>query len=368
MVMFTTRIGPTAWRDVVKATHQLVSDLTTSPIEVLTVKTFDMDIDEDDDFYAPEETILELKTEPDKPETYPEAKTEQDDGGLEEGEEEDDGDEDDSGDSDIDIITERKDGNKTTLTTHSKYADTRNISQRNASNQVSIKPTSSKKVFTKSTTPQVSSAELPGIATSKIDVDAKPIYEPAGKRITQLNIDEDLPDNEKPWRRPGTDITDYFNYGFDEFTWALYASKQEAVRSEYSADKIALNSKKLFEDMNMMMAMGAMPPMVPSAPATGQMPGMEGMDMQAMLQQMVAAGVDPTQMDSTALFAVMQGNPGTAGGSAGNQGGNQVQGFGAQVNFGQTQNQYGFDQGIANANDNRNRGGNFGRGRGRRGW
>lgn len=32
--------------------------------------------------------------------------------------------------------------------------------------------------------------DLPGIATSKIDVNAKPIYEPAGKPITQVNIDE----------------------------------------------------------------------------------------------------------------------------------------------------------------------------------
>jgi pre-mRNA 3'-end-processing factor FIP1 len=35
-----------------------------------------------------------------------------------------------------------------------------------------------------------SGADLPGISTSKIDVNAKPIYEPAGKPITQVNIDE----------------------------------------------------------------------------------------------------------------------------------------------------------------------------------
>lgn len=33
-------------------------------------------------------------------------------------------------------------------------------------------------------------ADLPGIATSKIDVNAKPIYEPAGKPITQVDIDQ----------------------------------------------------------------------------------------------------------------------------------------------------------------------------------
>lgn len=38
--------------------------------------------------------------------------------------------------------------------------------------------------------PLTSGADLPGIATSKIDINAKPIYEPAGKPITQVNIDE----------------------------------------------------------------------------------------------------------------------------------------------------------------------------------
>lgn len=35
-------------------------------------------------------------------------------------------------------------------------------------------------------------ADLPGIATSKIDVNAKPVYEPAGKPITQVDIDQGI--------------------------------------------------------------------------------------------------------------------------------------------------------------------------------
>lgn len=38
-------------------------------------------------------------------------------------------------------------------------------------------------------TQQVSGKDLPGVATSKIDVNGKPVYEPAGKPITQVNID-----------------------------------------------------------------------------------------------------------------------------------------------------------------------------------
>jgi hypothetical protein len=51
----------------------------------------------------------------------------------------------------------------------------------------------------------------------------------------------------------------------------------------------------MFEDMNMMMAMGAMPGMMPGAAPGAQMPGMEGIppEMQQMMQQMMASGVDP---------------------------------------------------------------------------
>jgi pre-mRNA 3'-end-processing factor FIP1 len=167
-----------------------------------------------------------------------------------------------------------------------------------------------------------------------------------------------LQENEKPWRRPGTDISDYFNYGFDEFTWALYASKQETLRSEYDQEKIAQNNKKMFDDMSMMM-MGGMPGMIPGGGGAG-MPGMEGIssEMQAMMQQMMSSGMDPSQMDPS-MFAGMQGNQAGAGGAQG-----QGQAFGGQ-GFGQGQGQYGFDQGM----EGRSRGGNFGRGRGgRRNW
>ncbi|EPQ62174.1 Bgt-1948 [Blumeria graminis f. sp. tritici] len=76
-----------------------------------------MEVDEDDDFYAPEESIPEISVESNKSEPVPTPILE--DGGLEEGEEEED---DDSGDSDIDIITERKDGSKT-IPTHALHGN-----------------------------------------------------------------------------------------------------------------------------------------------------------------------------------------------------------------------------------------------------
>jgi hypothetical protein len=40
--------------------------------------------------------------------------------------------------------------------------------------------------------------------------------------------------DEKPWRKPGADITDYFNYGFNEETWKMYSQKQVTLRLEQS--------------------------------------------------------------------------------------------------------------------------------------
>ena len=31
---------------------------------------------------------------------------------------------------------------------------------------------------------------------------------------------------EKPWRRPGSDISDWFNYGFDEISWEAYCYRR----------------------------------------------------------------------------------------------------------------------------------------------
>ncbi|XP_023245247.1 pre-mRNA 3'-end-processing factor FIP1 isoform X2 [Copidosoma floridanum] len=45
----------------------------------------------------------------------------------------------------------------------------------------------------------------------------------------EFNLDQ-LED--KPWRQPGADITDFFNYGFNEDTWRAYCERQKRMRSE----------------------------------------------------------------------------------------------------------------------------------------
>ena len=172
-------------------------------------------------------------------------------------------------------------------------------------------------------------------------------------------MDTDFPTDDKPWRRPGSDISDYFNYGFDEFTWVSYCLKQQEVRKEVG------NQKKQMDDMQSFLGMG-MPPM-PGAPAgpgppappggappaMGGMPGMPDMSpdvMQAVLGNMMAQGMDPSTMDNMTFMQAAQAIMGSQSG-----GGTQGQaGFGGQ---GQGQMGYGgYDQ----------RGGYGGRGRGRR--
>ncbi|KAI1133813.1 Fip1-domain-containing protein [Hypoxylon sp. FL0543] len=343
-----------------------------------------MDIDDDDDFYAPDEPTTQndqaqadptnysnAPTASEQPQPQPQQQQEhQDEEDLEEGEEEDEGADMDEDDSDIDIITERKDGTNAPPPIQSRYSDIRNIPQRTASSDATAKPVAAKKDDAASRA--ASGTELPAVSTSKIDVNAIPVYKPVGKPITQINIDEDLPENDKPWRKPGTDLSDYFNYGFDEFTWALYAAKQDNVRNEYSSDAIAQNNKKMMEEMQMMM-MGGMPGMsgTGAAGAMTNIPGMDGIspEMQAMMQQMMASGMDPSQMDPSAMSAMFAGmqNPGA---NTSTTQGNQNQNFGsAGQGFSGNQGQnFGYEQGMSRGGGGG--GGGFGgRGRGgRRNW
>lgn len=66
-------------------------------------------------------------------------------------------------------------------------------------------------------------------------VDLDKVPELDGVPITQVDL-ESLED--KPWRKPGADITDYFNYGFDEFSWTSYCLRQDKLRDDYDSNKL----------------------------------------------------------------------------------------------------------------------------------
>lgn len=76
---------------------------------------------------------------------------------------------------------------------------------------------------------QVTATSGSGVAKPKpgFDIDAPGQFN--GQSIYDVNLDT-LDD--KPWRKPGADITDYFNYGFTEDTWKIYCERQKRLRGE----------------------------------------------------------------------------------------------------------------------------------------
>ena len=147
-------------------------------------------------------------------------------------------------------------------------------------------------------------------------------------------------------------MTDYFNYGFDEFTWANYCLKQSSIRKEVSDSKKQMDDMQSFLNNGMpgMPAMPSVPPVLPSLPGVGEIPP----EVQQMFGHMMAQGMDPSQMDPSTFMQMMQGGQGAQGGDP-NQG-FSGQGYGQQ---GHNQQQVGYGYGGAGGNQG-------GRGRGRR--
>lgn len=156
----------------------------------------------------------------------------------------------------------------------------------------------------------------PAIRSSTVDVNADPVYPPVGKPISRVVMDADLAEETKPWRLPGADQSDFFNYGFDEFTWEQYRLKQQEM-TETIADQ------KAHQQQMVAMMSGLPGPGAPAPTAPAGMPGMPGeAEMMQMMQQMVASGMDPNSMDFNQMMMQMSngGGMGGFGGPSGNQG------------------------------------------------
>ncbi|XP_053275207.1 pre-mRNA 3'-end-processing factor FIP1 isoform X2 [Pleuronectes platessa] len=50
---------------------------------------------------------------------------------------------------------------------------------------------------------------------------------------------------EKPWRKPGADLSDYFNYGFNEDTWKAYCEKQKRLRMGLEVSTVSSGTSKI---------------------------------------------------------------------------------------------------------------------------
>ncbi|KAJ7392989.1 pre-mRNA 3-end-processing factor fip1l1 [Desmophyllum pertusum] len=73
---------------------------------------------------------------------------------------------------------------------------------------------------------------MAGSKDKGIDVDA--VGTVNGVSVHEFDLDSV---DDKPWRKPGADITDYFNYGFTEDTWKQYCEKQRRMRMELQMPK-----------------------------------------------------------------------------------------------------------------------------------
>jgi len=297
-----------------------------------------------------------------------------DDGEEEEGEEVE---EDDSDDDDINFITDQKEEPKLEAPPQAKRQPsivTSSVDPRKAST-TPVPGLKSEGISDSKPSPQ-SSNERPGTDypahhTSTLDPNGNPVHPTTGKPILSTDFDNDFPsESTKPWRKPGSDITDYFNYGFDEFTWASYCLKQQQMPKEITEINKQAEQMRAFVEGIPGGGMPGMPglPGAQAAAPTAAVPTMPGMpseaEMQQMLQGMMAQGVDPSTMDQNQFMQMMMMGGGGGGQAFGGQGQgfNSGQGPGQQAQAGYGGGGGGFDQGG-------NFGGGRGRGRGgRRNW
>ncbi|VDN57283.1 unnamed protein product [Dracunculus medinensis] len=78
----------------------------------------------------------------------------------------------------------------------------------------------------------------------KLDIDGTPTIN--GTPIYDLDL---ATMEERPWQKPGADLTDYFNYGFNEETWNSYCERQRKLRAEYGNQATA--NKVLFSSISL---------------------------------------------------------------------------------------------------------------------
>nr|CDI53973.1 uncharacterized protein BN887_05733 [Melanopsichium pennsylvanicum 4] len=160
--------------------------------------------------------------------------------------------------------------------------------------------------------------------------------------IFDIDLDA-LPD--KPWRRYGADLTDYFNYGFNEESWSLWRGKKESMTdARKNAESHMFNGgngmgangdvmQNMQQMMNMMPPMpphGMMPPEQMMAMMAGMgmppMPGMPSMPPQGMPQMSGNArpGMNPMMIPN--MFPGQQSNSGGPGNDPSQRVGTSIRG------------------------------------------
>ncbi|CAJ0961574.1 unnamed protein product, partial [Mesorhabditis belari] len=101
-----------------------------------------------------------------------------------------------------------------------------------------------------------------GQAAARLDIDQTPLLE--GQTIYDLDLSQM---QDTPWRKPGADINDYFNYGFTEETWNTYCERQKKLRAEYNGNQGAAN-KAYFGAMTLQNPLATVSRILPSVVPT----------------------------------------------------------------------------------------------------
>ena len=76
-------------------------------------------------------------------------------------------------------------------------------------------------------------------AAVKAGLDINVIGQHEGIDIIDVDLDSF---EDKPWRKAGADITDYFNFGFNEQSWKAYCDKQKMFREDLKRAVIFFSS------------------------------------------------------------------------------------------------------------------------------
>ncbi|ORZ26060.1 Fip1 motif-domain-containing protein [Absidia repens] len=215
---------------------------------------------------------------------------EEDDDPMDEDQDEDD----EENDDDVDIILEPEDDEHTMDSqqpSSQKPQEISNESTQSTNPLVTIKPGQQIKEASQSsnttTKASASSASLDAAKNSSggIDLDADDEYN--GQPITEVAVDTF---EDKPWRKPGADITDYFNFGFNEMSWRAYCAKQKMMRDKKVAGKADINIPDF-------MKMGMMMPLMDGGGGGG------GVMHMGMMNSMMNLTPPPSQLGDSQLFS-----------------------------------------------------------------
>ena len=102
--------------------------------------------------------------------------------------------------------------------------------------QPNVQPISTQELTNTTTEPNSSGKDLQGpdpntlppatAPPSHPNIDPNLIGTLDGRSILEVDLSSL---NDKPWRRPGSDLSDWFNYGFDEISWEAYCYRRKEL-------------------------------------------------------------------------------------------------------------------------------------------